>query len=547
MEDRLDNVEKIMEKYNDFKDSLEPKVSEELEADIIGKKNELEREEKILEAFKEELNSLDTASMDYVQMHVTIGNYNRYILESKQKVDILKKEYEEKLNEKNKIENPDYTLDQKRKIKSKTYEARDIAKKDLIAEQKEIEADIEEQELELKTKELKLKNFKLEYEEQEQSWEERDENGDLVTVTKKVNVPQNANERRKLYDSIHEVTDNLTKLKEAQIQCQKYLSEIDEEYEKDVEETNEIIGNKTKKEKTETIETEEPKKEEPKKEEPELQKAKSSIFEEVFPINFDAVNVVLDVKEGTAKMERKVSKDSTINVSLDLEKLMNSKNQRQIRRDVINRFKESGEGKYTRMVRRLNRKINPAVLALALEEDNSLDIIRKYIDAVKIGDKEALPFKYNVNLDGERNISDKAFAKLNRYAVRDNKNLGTNFNAVEWYSVKNVLNKILPGKMRLGDRKTKLLSAPEKIKNIGNQTKEKAVGLGKNVAEEIQVAGIKMAGYMNGENQHLTDMKVKDARNSFVPKAKADEKLAVEKCNKEKNSEEKEIEEEIKE
>ena len=266
MEDRLKNVEDIMKEYNNIKDSLEPKVDENLEKEIQDKKQELDREEKILQAFKDELNSLDTAEMDYVQMHVTMGNYNRYIKEEQEKVNLIKKDYEEKLSQKEKIENPDLTLDQKKEKKSKTYEARDNAKKELISEQKEIETEIEEQELEFKSTELKLKKFKHEYEEQEQSWEERDDEGKLVTVTKKVRVCTNGEEYKKLDDKLKEVTDKLSSLREAKTKCEEYLSQIDNEYKKDVEKINEIISRK-----------------EPKKEEPISEKPKSTPEKPVEP------------------------------------------------------------------------------------------------------------------------------------------------------------------------------------------------------------------------------------------------------------------------
>ena len=262
MEDRLKNVEDIMKKYNDIKDSLEPKVDENFEKEIQDKKQELDREERILQAFKDELNSLDTSEMDYVQMHVTMGNYNRYIKEEQEKVNLIKKDYEEKLSQKEKIENPDLTLDQKKEKKSKTYEARDNAKKSLISEQKEIETEIEEQELEFKSIELKLKKFKHEYEEQEQSWKERDNEGKLVTVTKKVRVCTNGEEYKKLDDKLKETTDNLSSLKEAKSKCEEYLSQIDNEYKKDVEKINEVISRK------------EPEKEEPTSGKPETDPTK---------------------------------------------------------------------------------------------------------------------------------------------------------------------------------------------------------------------------------------------------------------------------------
>lgn len=289
MEDRLKNVEDIMKKYNDIKDSLEPKVDENFEKEIQDKKQELDREERILQAFKDELNSLDTSEMDYVQMHVTMGNYNRYIKEEQEKVNLIKKDYEEKLSQKEKIENPDLTLDQKKEKKSKTYEARDNAKKSLISEQKEIETEIEEQELEFKSIELKLKKFKHEYEEQEQSWEERDNEGKLITVTKKVRVCTNGEEYKKLDDKLKEVTDKLSSLREAKTKCEKYLSQIDNEYKKDVEKINEVISRKEEnknKDKEKEVTEEETKSENKEKEE--LEHTKPKIGNELVDVKFNA-------------------------------------------------------------------------------------------------------------------------------------------------------------------------------------------------------------------------------------------------------------------
>ena len=78
MDNRLKKVEDIMQEYQEFKESFEPKVDDTLIEEIASKKQELEREENILQAFKDELNHLNTNEMDYTQMHVTMGNYKRY-------------------------------------------------------------------------------------------------------------------------------------------------------------------------------------------------------------------------------------------------------------------------------------------------------------------------------------------------------------------------------------------------------------------------------------------------------------------------------------
>ena len=108
--------------------------------------------------------------------------------------------------------------------------------------------------------------------------------------------------------------------------------------------------------------------------------------------------------------------------------------------------------------------MNPAVLKVLLEEQE-IDLTEAYISAVVNGDISKLPFdKYEINLEGDYNITDKTFRQLNRYALRDNKNLGTDFKAIPWYTVKKFLSH-LPGQKKLLNRWVDLLPEPSENRN----------------------------------------------------------------------------------
>lgn len=248
MENRLENVEKIMKEYNHFIEEQEPKLSKEMLDDIENKKKELGGNTRHLNRLKEELENLDTKNMGYVEMHAIMGEYKRQINEAQENVDKLKSEYDELLVKKEKMENPNKTYEEEQEDKTDRMNARGKAKKELTIELKEIDCDIEEKKIELQSKEFERKKFKLKYEEQEQSFEARDENGNLVTLTKKVKVPQNAEEYKKISEDISKIYGELEELAKAKSKCEEYIAQIDEEFKKEVEEINDILKRNTKKE-----------------------------------------------------------------------------------------------------------------------------------------------------------------------------------------------------------------------------------------------------------------------------------------------------------
>ena len=511
MEDRIKNIEDIMKEYNEFKESLEPQITEEFENKLIDKKQSLDREEGILKAFIEELDLLDTSTMDYVEMHVTIGNYKRYIKEEQQKIEKIKKEYEELLSEKEKIENPDLTLEERRGKQSQIYEKRDSTKKRLVTEQKNIQEEIEEQELELKTIQLKKHKFKLEYEEKEQTFEERDSEGKLVTVTKKVKVATNGEEFRKLDDEANKIIDNLSNLKDAKLKCEEYIVEVDNEYQQDAKKINEAINREEKQSPVQDPPAQKPPVQEPPTQEPPVQDpptqeppvqdpptqkppvqdpptqkppvqdppTQKPLVQEPptqkppvqdpptpkppvqDPPVIDELNVSIDAESGMVYCYRTENGQYyESNYSLDEA----FKDKKAIKKQLSEFLKRMGGKSAAKLLKMHSKKMNPAVLKVLLEEQE-IDLTEAYISAVVNGDISKLPFdKYEINLEGDYNITDKTFRQLNRYALRDNKNLGTDFKAIPWYTVKKFLSH-LPGQKKLLNRWVDLLPEPSENRN----------------------------------------------------------------------------------
>lgn len=483
MEDKIKNVEEIMKEYNNFEESLEPKIDEEFENKITDKKQLLDREESILKAFIDELNLLDTSEMDYVEMHVAIGNYKSYIKEEQQKVDEIKKEYEELLSEKEKIENPDFTLEQKREKKAKIYEKRNSTKKQLVTEQKNIQEAIEEQEIEFKNIQLKMNKFKLEYEEKEQSFEARDNDGKLVTVTKKTKVPTNGEEFKKLNDEINKITDNLSKLKKAKTICEEYIAEIDNKYQKDVEEINKTINKEEQPEipEQETQNQEAPVQTTPIQEQPEQDPLVQTMPTQKEPVQnppvqtqttqktseLDEINVSINAESGTICCDR-IENGQYYKSTYSLDEAF--KDKKNIKKQLSSFLNNMGGKSAAKLLKMHSRKMNPAVLKVLLEEQD-IDLTELYIISIVNGDISELPFnKYEINLEGNYNVTDKTFRQLNRYALRDNKNLGTDFKAIPWYTVKKFLSH-LPGQKRLLNRWTDLLPEPNENRDISQNSK----------------------------------------------------------------------------
>ena len=207
------------------------------------------------------------------------------------------------------------------------------------------------------------------------------------------------------------------------------------------------------------------------------------------PVSKDSIKILLDASTGFAQINRRMAGMNT-SFSFDLEKLSSSKSAREIRKEFIEKFKEAEDKKYARKIRTLRRKLNPVVLELIKGYDDELDIIRQYINAVVTGKKDELPFdEYDIKLDDGIYITDKAFANLNRYAVRDNKNLGTDFKATPWYTLKKNLIKILPKKLPFVKKAMEALPKPAKESDQEALVKyAEAKGKRENNIEEVDLA-----------------------------------------------------------
>lgn len=236
------------------------------------------------------------------------------------------------------------------------------------------------------------------------------------------------------------------------------------------------------------------------------------------PISKDTIKIELDANSGLAVLSRRIN-GMQYSVNRSLEKIFDRKEEKAIRKKVIERLIEQDKGDYAKSVKRLSRKLNPAVLELLYDEEPEL--MEQYIEAVQMGDKEKLPFdKYNIKLNDGVTIDEKSFTRLNRYAVRDNKNLGTEFNATPWYTVKKALNKVFPKKLpfmkkwigklpepaKLNDQEAliRYSQAKEKRDAIKEQSDEKN-NLAKLGKEEINKIILEQKRILNDPNSSLAD------------------------------------------
>ena len=145
-------------------------------------------------------------------------------------------------------------------------------------------------------------------------------------------------------------------------------------------------------------------------------------------------------------------------------------NKKNIRKELCSFLENFGEKKTLALIKRHHRKMNPAVLKVLLEEQE-IELTEAYVEAVVNGDKSKLPFdEYTTNLEGNFSVTEKTFRELNRHALRDNKNLGTNFKATPWYTIKKFLTRI-PGKKLLASKWIGKLPEPISEEKLSEEEK----------------------------------------------------------------------------
>ena len=177
----------------------------------------------------------------------------------------------------------------------------------------------------------------------------------------------------------------------------------------------------------------------------------------------EKVSITLDAESGKVifekyfKDEAGETKHFTDKYS-SIESIFN--NRTKIMKSYRKYFKEHGQKNIAKLLRKLDKKLNPAVLKV-LFENQEPELFSNYIVAVRDGDKDLLSFDYNINLENPYLI-DKSYRNLNRQALIDNKNLGTEFNAVKHLRLKTLLSK-LPRNARFVQKWIGKLPQPNRI------------------------------------------------------------------------------------
>ena len=448
------NVEKIMENYKKELEKIEKKYEvkevkqpKKIDTKEVDEKIKYEKEFIAKLEFEGEASNKDM--IEKAKARLELAETDKKEIEEKnqkanEKYERAVARREEKILEKNKLKKSTVKLESGREVTMEEKDRldrvslKDNAIKELTQESKSISEELLNKQKELEEKRKEWNDFKYEFDDEHQIT-----NHDIVN---------------KIHADYDKIIEEMKQLNEMQKKCNNYLKELkmptkenkqfseawNSVYKQEIEDN---ITNpepvKTEPVKTEPVKTE-PVKTEPVKPEPvktgpinpgPTRRPTGTPLD--IPISKDSIKILLDASPGLATIDRRKSGVLTQN-SIDLEEIMNSKKEKEIRKNIVGQFKEDDDKEYAIKVNKLKKNINPAILNLLNKYDDGLDIIRDYIDAVEEGNKDKLPFKYDIKLE-DVIMTEKPFTILNRYAVRDNKNLGTDFKATQWYTFKKIL------------------------------------------------------------------------------------------------------------
>ena len=184
----------------------------------------------------------------------------------------------------------------------------------------------------------------------------------------------------------------------------------------------------------------------------------------------EKVSITLDAESGKVIFE-KYFKDEAgetkhfIDKYSRIESIFN--NRKEIMKAYRQYFKEHNQKDVAKLLKKLDKKLNPAVLKI-LFENQEPELFSNYIVAVRDGNKDLLSFDYNINLENPY-LVDKSYINLNKQALIDNSNMGTKFEAVKSLKFKTLLSK-LPKNARFVQKWIGKLPQPNKVVREENMT-----------------------------------------------------------------------------
>ena len=153
------------------------------------------------------------------------------------------------------------------------------------------------------------------------------------------------------------------------------------------------------------------------------------------PVNPEPVQrkdfVAIDSKTGLAVFYEEINGKSNQIAAITLEEAF--KNPRSVRRETFKYIKqcvEEKQGEKFEWKYRNFKRLNPVLLKLFLKAERN-DLLSNYIKAANA--EEDLNFEYNVDMElgDSEAISDKTLYRLNNQLLKDNNDLGTQFEAVK--------------------------------------------------------------------------------------------------------------------
>ena len=211
------------------------------------------------------------------------------------------------------------------------------------------------------------------------------------------------------------------------------------------------------------------------------------------PVNAQPVerkdSVTIDSKTGLAVFYEEINGKSNQIAAITLEEAL--KSPRSVRRETfkyIKQYVEEKQGEKFEWKYRNFKRLNPVLLKLFLKAERN-DLLSNYVKAANA--EEDLKFEYNADMElgDSEAISDKTLYKLNNQLLKDNNDLGTQFEAVKHLRFWHLISRIpVLNTMRLpANTEGKKQDCEEISKNLQAKIDDKRSRLSEKLKEEFPI------------------------------------------------------------
>jgi hypothetical protein len=211
------------------------------------------------------------------------------------------------------------------------------------------------------------------------------------------------------------------------------------------------------------------------------------------PVNAQPVerkdSVTIDSKTGLAVFYEEINGKSNQIAAITLEEAL--KSPRSVRRETfkyIKQYVEEKQGEKFEWKYRNFKRLNPVLLKLFLKAERN-DLLSNYVKAANA--EEDLKFEYNADMElgDSEAISDKTLYRLNNQLLKDNNDLGTQFEAVKHLRFWHLISRIpVLNTMRLpANTEGKKQDCEEISKNLQAKIDDKRSRLSEKLKEEFPI------------------------------------------------------------